>query len=677
MADVLRRRMIFGFVVACTAVLGAQDRGGSGEALYAAIRANDLATLQTLLKSGSNVNAPDTRGGATPLMNAAAVGSIDAMKLLLDHGAGVNLTSTNGATALMWSVTEIEKVRLLLARGASVNAASDRGRTALHLAARSDGSAPVVKMLLAAGADPKGTDALKSTALHAATTGNDIDTIRILVDTGLDVNAADMAGSTPLINSASNGNLEAVRLFLAKGADVNARSGDGSYQKVKAGIIALGHWTPLLSAAAYGSPELIKTLLDAGVKVDVPDVRGMTPLMLAVATDLQNAEVIRLLLAKGADPNAKSLAGETAMDWARKIGAPAPIEMLRRAGAVETPHVPIAVPAPAHADLRTSVERSLTLLRTASVVFAANGGCASCHSHNILDLAEGAARARGIAVDEKLAAQRHVLAKGPMNVPANLLDRFDPPVPELTAYSLIALASSGYAADRTTDAGVLNLMALQRADGRWTSGAVARPPIEDGDVFRTALGIRALALYGPPGRGDVRERIARAGTWLSKAKALTAEDRNMQLLGLRWAEAKNAKAGDAALRARLVKDILAQQRPDGGWPQTAHLSSDAYATGQSLFALAEAGEIKSDHAAFKKGMAYLLATQRPDGSWYVSSRSPKFQPFFDGGFPYGHDQWISAMATGWAAAGLATALPNPNPNTNRNPNPSTGGSGVR
>ena len=64
------------------------------------------------------MNAPDPRGGATPLMNAAAVGSVDAMKLLLDHGAGVNLTSTNGATALMWCVTEIEKVRLLLARGA-------------------------------------------------------------------------------------------------------------------------------------------------------------------------------------------------------------------------------------------------------------------------------------------------------------------------------------------------------------------------------------------------------------------------------------------------------------------------------------------------------------------------------------------------------------------------------
>ena len=661
----LRRRVSGSMMLACLvgtmAVIAAQERGVASDPLYTAIRTNDLAALQTLLKSGTSANAPDSRGGATPLMNAGAVGSIDAMKLLLDHGAGVNLTSSNGATALMWSVTDIEKVRLLLARGADVNAASNRGRTALHLAARSDASAPVVKLLLAASADTKSTDALNSTALLAATTGNDIETIRLLVDAGGDVNAADMAGFTPLINAASHGNLEAVRLLLAKGADVSARSGDGAFQKVKAGTITLGSWTPLIAAAAYGSPELIKTLLDAGAQVNVADVRGMTPLMLAVATDLQSAEVVRLLLAKGADPNAKSQAGETAMDWARKIGAPSTIEVLRRAGAAETPRVPIAVPAASHADLRTSVERSLTLLRNASVVFAANGGCASCHSHNILDLAEGAARAKGIAVpvDEKVLAQRHVLAKGPMNLPANLLDRFDPPVPELTAYSLIALSSSGYTADRSTDAGVVNLMALQRADGRWSSGTIARPPIEDGDIFRTALAIRALSVYGPPGRSaDLTERIARARGWLGKAKSVTAEDRNMQLLGLHWGQPKNGKApGDGALVARLVKEVLGQQRPDGGWAQTTHLSSDAYATGQSLFALAETGAVTPEHAAFKKGMAYLLSTQRPDGSWYVSSRSPKFQPYFDGGFPYGHDQWISSMATGWAATALTAALP--------------------
>jgi hypothetical protein len=62
-----------------------------------------------------------------------------------------------------------------------------------------------------------------------------------------------------------------------------------------------------------------------------------------------------------------------------------------------------------------------------------------------------------------------------------------------------------------------------------------------------------------------------------------------------------------------------------------------------------------DAAVVARAIGYLLSTQRADGSWYVRSRSPKFQPYFDGGFPYEHDQWISAMATGWATAALALA----------------------
>ncbi len=96
-------------------------------------------------------------------------------------------------------------------------------------------------------------------------------------------------------------NLDAIRVLLAKGADANARSGDGSFQKVKAGSIALGHWTALTASVATATPELVKTLLDAGAEVNVPDVRGMTPLMLAVASDRQNIDVIRMLIARGAD----------------------------------------------------------------------------------------------------------------------------------------------------------------------------------------------------------------------------------------------------------------------------------------------------------------------------------------------------------------------------------------
>jgi squalene cyclase len=123
----------------------------------------------------------------------------------------------------------------------------------------------------------------------------------------------------------------------------------------------------------------------------------------------------------------------------------------------------------------------------------------------------------------------------------------------------------------------------------------------------------------------------------------------MQLLGLYW-----AGAGQNELQ-RLVKTIVATERPDGGWAQGEGLGSDAYATGQTLFALAEAGGMSPAASAYRRGVGYLLSTQRGDGSWHVRSRAPKFQPYFESGFPYGHDQWISSMATGWAALALAHA----------------------
>jgi ankyrin repeat protein len=644
------KRLIVGLFL-CTASVGAQEAGPASDTFYSAIRDNDLTRLEALLKSGANSNAPDPRGGATPLMYAAAIGSVDAMTVLLDHGADVNASNVTGATSLMWAATEIEKVRLLLARQADVKAVSQRGRTALQNAARSDSSAAIARLLIDAGSDTKAVDGFKASVLHAAALGNDTATIRMIVDAGADVNGVDFAGATPLIHAAANRNLDAVRLLLARGADVNARSGDGSFQKVKAGSIALGYWTPLTASVALASSELVKTLLDAGAKVDVPDVRGMTGLMLAVANDRQNLDVIRLLLARGAKVNAKSGAGETALDWAVKIGSKPAIEVLRRAGGVETARAPIQIGVPAPSNVRGAVERSRGLLAKASVVSGANGGCASCHAHNIIDTVDRVAVKKGLVRDEKLTAQRQTLTKAPYFSAANLIERLDPAgSPITTVFALTALANSGYQPDRTTDVVAAHLASQQTSGGYWFMSATARPPIGEGPIAVTAYAIRALEAYAPPARSDMGARIARATEWLAAQKAVTTEDRNMQLLGLYWG------GRTASERAPLAKTLLARQRKDGGWAQSSELESDAYATGVSLYALAETGAMTPGHPAYKKGIAHLLATQRADGSWYVKSRAVKFQPFFDGGFPYGHDQWISSMATGWAAAALVAAI---------------------
>jgi squalene cyclase len=103
---------------------------------------------------------------------------------------------------------------------------------------------------------------------------------------------------------------------------------------------------------------------------------------------------------------------------------------------------------------------------------------------------------------------------------------------------------------------------------------------------------------------------------------------------------------------KAARDLLKEQGSDGGWAQTPSLPRDAYATGQSLVALKEAGVVTPADAAYKRGAQFLMNTQGEDGSWYVRSRSIPFQPYFDSGFPYGPDQFISAAATNWATMAL-------------------------
>ena len=85
------------------------------------------------------------------------------------------------------------------------------------------------------------------------------------------------------------------------------------------------------------------------------------------------------------------------------------------------------------------------------------------------------------------------------------------------------------------------------------------------------------------------------------------------------------------------------------------MASDAYATGQALYALHVSGT-SPESGVYEKGVAYLLRTQLEDGTWFVRSRAFGFQPYFESGFPHGTDQFISASATAWAAIALAYVL---------------------
>jgi hypothetical protein len=88
------------------------------------------------------------------------------------------------------------------------------------------------------------------------------------------------------------------------------------------------------------------------------------------------------------------------------------------------------------------------------------------------------------------------------------------------------------------------------------------------------------------------------------------------------------------------------------------MESGAFTTGLAMMALESSGLPVSD-PAYQHGVQYLLKTQKEDGSWHVRSRAAGFQPYFDNGFPYGVDQWISAAGTSLATIALTLATPPP------------------
>ncbi len=233
-----------------------------------------------------------------------------------------------------------------------------------------------------------------------------------------------------------------------------------------------------------------------------------------------------------------------------------------------------------------------------------------------------------------------------------MLQRLDPPGgADTLSYSLLGMAAVDYPPDAVTDAMAVNVAGEQLINGGWLCGGNSRSPLQESCIAQAARAIRALQLYGPPGlKAKLDERIARARGLLLKARPKTTDDAAMLLLGLKWSGATPESSKEAA------RKLLEWQKKDGGWAGNPWLESDAFATGEALNALHEAGALKPSDAAYKRGTDFLVNTQRPDGSWHVKSRAVKFQPYFQSGFPYDHDQWISASGTAFASVALANTI---------------------
>jgi squalene cyclase len=183
------------------------------------------------------------------------------------------------------------------------------------------------------------------------------------------------------------------------------------------------------------------------------------------------------------------------------------------------------------------------------------------------------------------------------------------------ALAVVRLRHEPVVARSLLDAAVRYIKRMQTPEGHWRMFENRRPPMNSGSYQATALSIYALQHYGrEEEKDDTAKTVARARAWLETAQPSTTQDRAFRLMGLGW-----SNGGGAAI-AKAVKELAAAQRADGGWSQLPTMGSDAYATGEALYALSAAGRMPISEPVYRKGIRYLVRTQAADGSWHVKSR---------------------------------------------------------
>jgi len=352
-----------------------------------ACRNGSEAMVETLLRADANAFAVEP-SGETVLMSCSRTGLLGAVEKLLAAGAEPNSLETNsGQSALMWAAAEGHTgvVDLLIGAGADVNASSSGRFTPLMFSARS-GALEIARLLLDAGADVNATTdeglspLLVATASLDAITGSDYrlvvdesehqDLGILLIDHGADVNQSDQYGMTALHYAVEMDKPRLLKKLLEKGADPNAQLTEGLPFR-RGDYVGRGEYdgaSPFWLATRLGNVEMMRELLSAGADPELRQAWGVTPTMVAsgvtqtdsrivsedklikalellvleIGTDIHSVdrsgqtavhgaanvsgnEIIKFLVAQGADPEALDNRGRTPHDVAMRTLRPRPI----------------------------------------------------------------------------------------------------------------------------------------------------------------------------------------------------------------------------------------------------------------------------------------------------------------------------------------------------------------
>jgi Squalene-hopene cyclase C-terminal domain/Prenyltransferase and squalene oxidase repeat len=336
----------------------------------------------------------------------------------------------------------------------------------------------------------------------------------------------------------------------------------------------------------------------------------------------------------------------------------------RLAPAGESTSVSHATTSPVH----QTVERAVRYLQTESAAWLNARKCAACHHVPMPLWALSEAERQGYAIDRKFLAgtiESLLGSKDKLRASKIFADPAAPPDPRPQGRALNMglpmLAVAAQSLPSLTEGQKQSLKLIteeivkkQQPDGSWEFFAtLRRPPINESQTTDAAWIVMALqGTTGPDAIQSQRAALSKAVAWLDGAKRSDIHQDNVLkvILGVRSGRPRKA------LQAT-IDELLALQRADGGWSQTVpELKSDAFATGQTLYALSLAG-FTAERPEVKRGIDFLVATQKPDGSWPMTSRSTP-----DGSSGSAKLLTpITCAASSWATLGLARLVPKEKP----------------
>ena len=227
-----------------------------------------------------------------------------------------NKRDADGTTALQWAVYkgDVAEVKRLLRLGANPKLANNYGASPMSLAAEV-ANTEILKVLIEAGIDPDSANPEGMTALHAVSRTGNVEAAQVLLKAGAKVDAKEKwGGQTALMWASARRHPEMMELLISKGADINAKSIDRNYQRHiqaegRPKSLDSGGLTPLLYAVRENCMACVDVRLKHKADIDLPDPDGVSPLLVAIMN--ANWDIAKKLIDVGADVNQWDIFGET------------------------------------------------------------------------------------------------------------------------------------------------------------------------------------------------------------------------------------------------------------------------------------------------------------------------------------------------------------------------------